>query len=432
MEREQDGQLNAYRERLLDALREHPHRQETERPGELQVFVNGECVGTLDCRGAASSLIFTCRERPIHGIEIRTATGLLVGHCYAPEAGRKVARFPVGRDTVEVSVRTEATGGSVRAAYRAAPAWRHRVVAALAGMTPAAMMPEMGWVRAVAVAQVVVALAVLVLLADRVRDHLVDQAVPPSTPSVVTAPAASTDALARSEERLARLVETQEELMTTLRAQQDELGRVQRTVQAVSGAQQRVRAHVTNVEQRVRELKDQTADTLQRHVLTELSRAYSERQKIQEQLVALKAEKDALAGTVSALEARNLELAESLKRREGMLAKVQPGPEPVRPGADKAKEGAAAAGPPQVAEARRDPQAEPFTFWVSFQDGTSEESIERFLQDVRGQKGPITSGWYRVEVTLPGPQPPEGFFESLKQAKIVKAVTAKLETAGAK
>lgn len=424
MEREQD-QLNAYRERLLDSLREHPNRQETERPGELQVFVDGECVGTLDCRGAAPSLIFTARERPIHSLDVRTATGLLVGHCYAPEAGRKVARFCVGRDTVEVSVRTQATGGTVRVAYRAASAWRHRVLAALARLTPGVIMPEMVWIRGMAVAQVVLAVAVLVLLADRVRDRVTDQAVPSSTASVVTAPTVSQEALARSEHRLAQVAQAHEELLSTLRAQQAELAQVQRTVRAVSETQRRVGAHVTTVEQQVRELKNQTADTLQRHVLSEFSRAYAERQKIQDQLLALKAEKDALAGTVSALEARNQELAESFKRREGLTAKMLSGPEPVRPGAEKGKE------PPVVPQ----PQialAQPFTFFVSFQEGTSEESIEHLLQEIHGRKGPITSGWYSVEVTLPGPQAPEGFFETLKKEKIVKAITAKLDTSTVK
>ena len=62
-------------------------------------------------------------------------------------------------------------------------------------------------------------------------------------------------------------------------------------------------------------------------------------------------------------------------------------------------------------------------FWVSFQDGTPEKSIEDLIQEIKGiKKGPINSGWYPVEVTLPKPEPPDRFLESIKRAKIVKAV----------
>jgi len=80
--------------------------------------------------------------------------------------------------------------------------------------------------------------------------------------------------------------------------------------------------------------------------------------------------------------------------------------------------------PSQVAEASRENLSQLFNFWVSFQDGTSEASIEQLIQEIHGRKGPVNAGWYNVEVTLPQPQPPDGFMESLKKAKIVKAVTA--------
>lgn len=408
---EQDGQLSAYRQRLLDALLEHPKRRRQEDPGSLQVLVDQECVGILDCDAGTPTLLSVHRSRPVRTVEIRTAAGLLVGGLCLQEVGVKVARFPVGAHTLELTVHNWPEGGSVKLAYLAAPAWRRRLLAAFARGTPGASrarLPENAWIGGLVMAQAVLAVAVVLLWGDRVRDRAADQAVLSSTTSVMTAPTASTEALARSEQRVAQFAEAQAELLRTLRAQQAELAQVQQTVRAMSGTQRRVGAHVTKIEQRVRDLKEQNADTLQRHVLTELSRAYSERQKIQEQVLALKAEKDALADAMSALEARNLELAQSLQRREGMIAKVLPGPEPVRPG------------------------AQPFTFFVSFQDGTSEENIERFLQELHGRRGPITSGWYSVEVTLPGPQTPDGLFESLKKAKIVKAITAKLDLATVK
>ena len=42
-------ELNDYREHLLDALDDQPRRAASERPGLLQVLVNYERVGTLNC-----------------------------------------------------------------------------------------------------------------------------------------------------------------------------------------------------------------------------------------------------------------------------------------------------------------------------------------------------------------------------------------------
>jgi hypothetical protein len=76
----------------------------------------------------------------------------------------------------------------------------------------------------------------------------------------------------------------------------------------------------------------------------------------------------------------------------------------------------------QIAEARPDPQAQPFTFWVTFQEGTSEESIQHLIDEIHGRKGSVNAGWYPVEVPrLVGP--PDRFLESIRQAKIVKAVS---------
>src|SRR5881397_2538064 len=110
----EDSQLSTYRERLLESLRQHPRRQGREVPGLLQVFVNHECVGTLDSAHTDPTLVFASRERPIHTIEIRTAAGLLVGSFCAQDVGAKTARFPVGRHAIEMSVHTRLDGGIIR------------------------------------------------------------------------------------------------------------------------------------------------------------------------------------------------------------------------------------------------------------------------------------------------------------------------------
>src|SRR2546426_1200407 len=111
---EEEGQLSAYRERLLDSLRDFPERRRRERPDSLRVFVNQECVGTLTCGGAGSMSVFTSRGRPVHAIEGRTSTGLLGGGLCAETARMRGAGIPGALRPPGGSVGNRVEGGSVR------------------------------------------------------------------------------------------------------------------------------------------------------------------------------------------------------------------------------------------------------------------------------------------------------------------------------
>mgnify|MGYP003499012721 CR=1 FL=1 len=76
--------------------------------------------------------------------------------------------------------------------------------------------------------------------------------------------------------------------------------------------------------------------------------------------------------------------------------------------------------PPQVAEAKA-VQPPPFLFWVTFSEGTSQDSIDQWVRDMHGRKGALNEGWQAVEI-IPPAEPMERFLNQLKQAKIVKAV----------
>jgi hypothetical protein len=84
-----------------------------------------------------------------------------------------------------------------------------------------------------------------------------------------------------------------------------------------------------------------------------------------------------------------------------------------------------------VTEAKLANQEHSFKFWVSFQDGTSQERIDQWVKEIRGRTGPTNAGWYPVEVNLSKPQTSDELLESLKKAKIVKAITTSLNTAPA-
>jgi len=419
MDMREDGQLSAYRERLLEALRQHPRRQGREDPGLLQVFVNHECVGTLDCAHADPTLVFASRERPIHTIEIRTAAGLLVGSFSAQEVGMKTARFPVGRHAIEMSVHTRLAGGVVRVKYRAARTWRYRLrnaVASLAAGLPRMDQREHAWMRVMAMTQAVLTLAMLFLVADRVTDRAKPQATvvqtPPASIPFNTTQATSSEALFLQEQKLVRLAQAQEASLQTLQAQQEEIAQVNRALEAVARTQQQLRVNLQTVQQQGVDSKGVAPSKLNKLLLAELRNAAAERKQLRQQIQELTAGKEALSSALTALETRNRELEKNRK--------------PEKPAAAKATEGAPPSpttAPAQVAEAARENLSQLLNFWVSFQDGTSEASIEQLIQEIHGRKGQVNAGWYNVEVTLPQPQPPDGFMESLKKAKIVKAVT---------
>jgi hypothetical protein len=60
-------------------------------------------------------------------------------------------------------------------------------------------------------------------------------------------------------------------------------------------------------------------------------------------------------------------------------------------------------------------------FWVTFSDGTSQESIDQWVREVRGRKGALSEWWQAVEI-VPPTEPMDRFLDQIKQTKIVKAV----------
>ncbi|OLC44559.1 MAG: hypothetical protein AUH74_00010 [Nitrospirae bacterium 13_1_40CM_4_62_6] len=368
---EEEGQLSAYRERLLDSLRDFPERRRRERPDSLRVFVNQECVGTLTCGGAGSMSVFTSRGRPVHAIEVRTSTGLLVGGLCAETAGMRRAEFPVAMRTLEVSVENRLEGGSVRVAYCAASPVRdwvkNRLTAVKTGMAgqSLSLSPDF-WRMARVAGQAALVVSVLLLAADRLTDRW---GLKETVARFTTIAETSGMKLAAAEDALIKQEKVLTSLARTVKAQKQYLTRVQRAVGVMAQEQQQFSASVET------------------RVFAELSQATTERERMHDQIQSLTVAKDAMSKDIAVLETRA-----------------------------------------KVAEIRQETQVRPFMFWVSFQDGTPEESIDSLIREIHGRTGQINAGWYKVEVSLPPPQTADSFVESLKKATIVKAVKTSLNT----
>lgn len=75
---------------------------------------------------------------------------------------------------------------------------------------------------------------------------------------------------------------------------------------------------------------------------------------------------------------------------------------------------------PQVVQGAQSGQAQPFLFWVTFNDGTSQERIDQWVHEMKGHKGALNEGWQEVQIVPPS-VPPDRFLEQIKEDKIVKA-----------
>jgi hypothetical protein len=384
-------QLSAYRDRLLNSLRERADRQRQEEPGSLRVFVNHAAVGVAECGFTPTTWVLVSLQDPIREIELRTEAGLLVGSLCASTVSPKAARFTAGHYSIDVCVENGLCGGTLRIMSRAGvPLWRRlqaqgwtaalrsqalgsRALARLhrLGQDPARML-RAGWPWVGTVARVMIAGAVLLLVVDRLTnqpDHRTPGTVDPA--------------------------------IHFLKDQQLEVSHLRRSVTQLQDA------HKTRGE-------------LEARLLVRLTKAVEDRQPLREDIHRLTVVLDAMNKEHAALTAR-VEAAST--EREHLIEEVQ---RLIAANATLSRDVAVLETRAQVASARLDTAAHPFKFWVSFQDGTSDKSIEALIEEIKGRKGPVDSGWYSVEVTLPQTHTPNSFVETLKKAPIVKAVRTSL------
>lgn len=431
---EQDAHLNAYRQRLLESLQDLPKRRRDERPDTLQVFVNHECVGSLNCRSSDPTFAFASRERSIHSFEVRTETGMLLGGLSAPELGLKSQRLSWPGYSLDVIIHNRLEGGSLRVAYAAAPAWWSRLGRAVTGLVstgPASESPAFG-LRAMLLAQVALLVAVTFLIGDRLFDRVQQaeqtvgavQQTQRELASAVQSAMQTQGTINRLEEKVNQVLQAQASSVAVTEGNQRAIVIVQRAMDELAQQQRQVGTQVVSV-QHMEEHQERVARQanleVERMAKVMMSQMQTDREELRDELHSLSLANEHLAKQVSSLEKKNQDLVNRLKTA-GMDVSSR-----VRDAADagpmlaKEKERAESA-PPQVQMAETRPDGSPLKFFVSFHDGTSEESIDRWLQEIQARKGDLDSGWYTVELAQPTQQPPDRFLESIKTAKIIKAV----------
>jgi septal ring factor EnvC (AmiA/AmiB activator) len=208
--------------------------------------------------------------------------------------------------------------------------------------------------------------------------------------------------------------------LQTVQTQQQEIVGLRRTIEVVTRTQERMNTNVLTVQREVGSRSKGVQREVESLTRLLLSKAQDEQEQLRAQLQSLTIANDRLTKEIADLGTQNRELKDRLKSAGVDVSKATPA----------AATGPAMAGKPktenqstQIAESRSDAGRSPFTFWVSFQDGTSEESIQHLIDEIRGRRGSAEAGWYPVEIMPSPPEPPDLFLESLRHAKIVKAVS---------
>lgn len=408
----QEEDLELYRSRLLESLNGRSSRSLRNASDPIQVYINERRVGELEGTGIGAVLHVQCVDH-IDTVQLRTEEGTLLGGLAAPEHGFRTDRLRLSADTIELCVHNTAQGGTLSALFSPAPGFRGRVWKSIADVIDrlTARRPDTAiayGMRTVAFTQALLAIAVVGLVADRATMWMTPE--PTLSPVVQTAgpPASPPAETARLEQQLDEVARMQAKIGEALASQQNGIVQLHQAVAKLSSTQESVASSVVMVKEEVKEELEKRleavgreTDRAARHVA---SKGRIEQEQLETAIQSLTADNDRLLKEVAGLEENN----QSLK------AKLQTAVANVPKAADSSPERLL-----KMADSMQGNQ-QPFLFWVTFSEGTSQESIDQWVNGMKGHKGALNEGWQEVRI-IPPPVPPDRFLEQIRGEKIIKA-----------
>lgn len=409
----QEEELEIYRSRLLESLNGRSSRSLRAASDPIQVYVNERRVGELEGAGIDATLHVQNIEH-IETVQLRTEDGFLLGGLAAPEYGFRTNRIRLSSDAIELCVQNTAQGGTLNALFIPGAsvwsrAWKSiadaadRLVARRFDTAPAFGM------RTAAFTQVLLAIAVVGLVADRMTAQTTSA---PAPVPVVQAEAVSAEpvaGLAKLEQQLEMLARMQAKVGEALESQQNGMAQLHQAMAKLSSTQESVATSVVTVKEEVKEELEKRleavgreTDRTTRHLAV---KGRVEQEQLEAAIHSLTADNDRLSKEVINLEEHNKALKTKLQTPLVSASKtVDPGPERLL----------------KMADSIQASQQTPFLFWVTFSEGTSQESIDQWVNGMKGHKGAMNEGWQEVRIVPPA-VPPDRFLEQIKGDKIVKA-----------
>lgn len=417
----QEEDLELYRSQLLDLRSERPSRSVRGLLDPIQVYVNERRVGEL--KGAEiEATLHVHGVDHIETVQLRTEDGRLLGGLVAPESGFRTARVQFSADTVELCVQNTMQGGSLSAVFIPASSFWNRTWTILADVAdrwmvrrPASTMAY--GIRTVAFTQVLLATAVIGLVADRVMiwiapEHIV--APTAQAEALRTASIAEVEQLAKQLREL-RLMQTK--VGDALQSQEKGMTLLNQTMARLSSTQESVASSVVMVKEEIEKRQESTERETDRPVQLPVGRGVVDQEQFETAIHGLAADNERLSKQIAGLEEHNRTLTAKLQMAIAHVAKaVEQNPERVvAREADVARKHQLV----PVADSRQNTQAQPFLFWVTFSEGTTQESIDQWVNGMKGHKGSLNEGWQEVQI-IPPPVPPDLFLEQIKGEKIIK------------
>ena len=421
----EDLSVEDYRSKLLDALSNSKSRSSHDSSGTVQVYVNEQRVGLLDAIESDAKLHVQSHAR-IDTVHLRSEEGILLGGLSAPEYGFRTSRVRLASEAVELRIHNTADGGSLNAAFITSPSLWSRLRATLASAAGLLAQRPHGQpvpgLRAVAFAQVLLVVAVVGLVADRMtflhppQQPLPVQAVMVSQPETPR-PAPRID-LAKLEHQLDELARMQAKVMETVGVQQQGMAQLQEAVLKLSSSQESVESTVLTVKQEIEKRPSIASRELDRPVRVSAIKPLVEERQLGTAIRSLTIDNDRLSAEIAGLEQYNQDL-----KRKLQIAGLD-GSRTGDAGQEKVltrrPDGVPSPPLPQLIDGSSNGQSQPFLFWVTFSEGTSQESIDRWVHDMNGHKGIVNEGWQEVRI-LPPSVPTDRFLEQIRGEKIVKA-----------
>jgi archaellum component FlaC len=274
--------------------------------------------------------------------------------------------------------------------------------------------------RVVAATQLLLAIVVLGLAADRIAVWMA----PERTPSLVTqaeAPwAASLPEVTKLERQLGELAQMQARTVDTIQSQHEGMAQLQSAITRLSSTQEKVVSNMLTVRQEMEKQQKGSGREVRQMTRLLMGKALSEQEQLEAEIHSLRVANDRLSQKMVGLEQDNEELKKKLKATGVEVSKA----------VVSGNGNATTTRPPdilqtpqslQAADSRSNIQLQPFLFWVAFSEGVTQESIDQWLREMDGHKGVLNEGWQEVQIVQPA-VPPDRFLDRIREAKIVKAV----------
>ncbi|NGZ95554.1 MAG: hypothetical protein CV089_05385 [Nitrospira sp. WS110] len=414
-----EEELQAYRSQRLESLSNQPSRSVRGGSDPIQVYVNERRVGELEGGGVDATLHVKNLEH-IETIQLRTEDGTLLGGLVAPEYGYRTSRIQVSSDAVELCVHNTVQGGALNAAFVPAPSYWSRTWKALADVADrlAIRRPDTAIahsMRTVAFTQALLAILVVGLVVDRMAIWMNPERTLASVGQPEALRTVSVTEMEKLERQLGELARIQEKVGTALETQQKGMAQLHQTMAQLSSSHESVASSVVMVKEEMEKRQEgsETDRPLQRPVSD-----FVQKEQLEAAIKSLTVDNARLSNELARLEEHNQTLSAKLRTASVNASKaVDQNPERLltsQPDVESKNQSV------QVAESPQNSQTQPFLFWVTFSDGTSQERIDQWVHEKNGRKGAVNEGWQEVRIVPPA-VPPDLFLEQIRGEKIVKA-----------